>query len=254
MSTLEKSLFLAWHKPGGAWYPIGRLDVSPSKPVYTFRYIEGVREAERKESFGPLVVFPHFDRVYQSNELFSLFQNRVMNSRRSDFADYLRSLDLDPECYNPIEVLAVTEGRRETDTLEVFPRITKDQNGNFTTRFFIHGLSYLNRDSQERAMRLLRDEPLGVSLELTNPTGLPALQLTTGDYVIMGWTPRYLVSDLREAIPRTLRARVVQVNSSDAPRNRRILVEISGRLPDDLEPMSGDEFRPLTEVPEGLPY
>ena len=44
--------------------------------------------------FKPLPAFPEFQRTYESSELFPLFQNRVLDPGRKDFAAYLASLDL----------------------------------------------------------------------------------------------------------------------------------------------------------------
>ena len=38
-------------------------------------------------------------------------------------------------------------------------------------------------------------------------------------------------------------ARVVQVNESHVPENRRILIELTGHLPDGVIPMSGLDFQ-----------
>lgn len=42
-----------------------------------------------------------------------------------------------------------------------------------------------------------------------------------------------------------LEARVIRVNPPPAPANRRLLVELTGKLPEDAEPMSGPDFIPL---------
>jgi hypothetical protein len=65
------------------------LDASSSEPHYVFRYTQGALKAEREQGFRPLVAFPDFDTVFRSNQLFPLFQNRVLNAKRPGFADYL---------------------------------------------------------------------------------------------------------------------------------------------------------------------
>ena len=84
------------------------------------------RESSEKceAGFPPLMEFPDLDETYWSPELFPVFQNRVMNRSRPDFADYLRHLDL-PEGADPIEILRVNGGSRVTDTYEVFPKLDK---------------------------------------------------------------------------------------------------------------------------------
>ena len=133
-----KTLFVAWQtpKPSRAWFPIGRLDADTEHHDYVFRYTQGAINAHTAAGFEPLLSFPKFDQRYESSELFPLFQNRVMGSRRKDFGDYLMWLDLDEANYDPIEVLGLTGGERQTDSLEVFPRVEKSPMG------LLHAVSF----------------------------------------------------------------------------------------------------------------
>jgi hypothetical protein len=178
-------------------------------------------------------------------------QNRVLDSSRKDFAAYLASLDLPPSSVDPIAILAVSGGERQTDSLEVFPRIESRADGAFRCRFFLHGWRHMSTASQERAMALQPGEELGVSLELTNRAARVAILLTTQDYCFLGWTPRYLVTDLLKAISEkpSVTARVVRVNPAEVPANRRVLVELTGTLPRGLQPMSSEEFQPVVPTP-----
>jgi len=246
-----KSLFLAWQAPNRAWFPVGRLDADVDQHRYHFGYTKGALQAEDAVGFKPLPAFPDFKRTYESSELFPLFQNRVLDPGRKDFAAYLASLDLPPSSADPIEILAVSGGERQTDSLEVFPRIESHADGAFHCRFFLHGWRHMSVASQTRAMALEPGEELGVSIELTNRAAPVAILLTTGDYTFLGWTPRYLVPDLLRAISQkpSVTARVVRVNAADVPANRRVLVELTGTLPAGSQPMSAEEFQPLVPKP-----
>ncbi len=242
-----KSLFLAWQAPNRAWFPVGRLDADVAQHRYHFGYTKGALQAEHAVGFQPLPAFPEFDRTYESSVLFPLFQNRVLDPGRKDFAAYLTSLDLPPSSADPIEILAVSGGERQTDSLEVLPRIESHRDGAFRCRFFLHGWRHMSAASQTRAMSLQPGEQLGVSLELTNKAEQIAILLTSSDYDFLGWTPRYLVKDLLKAISEkpSVTASVVRVNAADVPANRRVLVELTGTLPPGLQPMSAEEFQPL---------
>ena len=88
-----------------------------------------------------------------------------------------------------------------------------------------------------------------MTLELTNPATQMAVQIQTEDYSMIGWAPRYLVSDLMAAIakaPGDYEAQVVRVNPVPAPSKQRLLVELRGHWPD-YDPMTNAEFRPLVE-------
>jgi len=244
-----KTLFLAWQDrgPRRAWYPIGRLDADVAASHYEFRYTKGAERARREVGFPALPAFPELNRRYESTELFPLFQNRVFDPRRKDFGDYLRWLDLSPDQADPIEILAVSGGQRQTDNLEVFPKITKQPDGSFVCRFFIHGIRHASASAQERVTRLREDELLRIAVELNNPATGVAIQLCSEDYQMLGWTPRYLVDDLVHAVATApvLQAKVVRVNEPGVPVNQRVLVEMSGSLPPAVEPMSSEQFQPV---------
>src|SRR5687768_16221493 len=135
------TLFLAWQdaKSSRAWYPIGRLESKSNNGPYRFSYVRGAQKANQESRMAPLEAFPNFHEVYESDELFPLFSNRILHSGRADFEEYLRLLDIDPSTTDPLEILAVSEGRRQTDNLEVFPKIKIDPDGFFRCRFFLHG-------------------------------------------------------------------------------------------------------------------
>lgn len=242
-----KTLFLAWQAPDRGWYPVGRLLADPAQQWYQFVYTKGALDARQRVGFEPLFAFPDFDQTYVASELFPLFRNRVMSSGRKDFGDYLRSLDLNPDNPDLLDVLAVTGGERQTDSLEVFPKIQMQADGSFHCRFFLHGSRYVNLAGIERAKSLRNGEPLKVLVETNNPATGVALLLSSEDYLPLGWAPRYLVRDLLEAMSSTpqLKATVVKVNAPDVPANRRYLIELSGQWPHGVAPMSGENFQPI---------
>lgn len=242
-----KSLFLAWQAPNRLWFPVGRLEADNAQPLFVFEYTKGALKAHDAAGFEPLVAFPEFGRRYESPELFPLFKNRVLNPHRKDFLAYLQTLDLDPAHPDPLQILAISGGERQTDSFEVFPKIEKNPDNSFCCRFFLHGLRHVSEDAKRRALSLKAGEPLRVSLELNNPaTGL-AIQLTTDDYHFIGWTPRYLVSDLLGAMVECpkVEGRVVRVNDLGVPLSRRVLIELSGSFPASFEPMSGSDFQAI---------
>jgi hypothetical protein len=244
-SSEMKSLFLAWQAPSRAWYPIGRLNADRINERYVFQYTMGALRAEQQVGFQPLPAFPNFNDRYEASELFPLFKNRVLDPHRRDFADYLRSLDIDSANPDPIEILGISGGERQTDSLEVFPKIEKGIDNSFSCRFFLHGFRHVPEIAQRRGLLLKRGELLQVSLELNNPVTGRAIQLTTSDYMFLGWSPRYLVDDILYAISESpmLIAKVVRVNEDHVPANRRILIELTGHLPENVVPMSGPDFQ-----------
>ncbi len=253
-----KTLFLAWQDKRlrgeqvdgtRAWFPIGRLDADPKDAHYRFAYTRGVLQAKEKAGFQPLDAFPKFETLYESAELFPLFQNRLISTKREDYAEYLTRLDLSPERADPFEILAISGGGKQTDNLEVFPKIQTRRDGSFSCKFFLHGWRHVNGPSQERLNLLRPGESLQVSVELNNPATGVAVQLETADdYFMLGWAPRYLIQDVLQAISggrAKIQARVVRLNPPPAPHNQRVLVELEGAFSAGYEPMSSDDFRLL---------
>ncbi len=259
-----KTLFLAWQDGGSSartgvahamgtrrWFPIGRLDADPEAQLYRFRYTHGAEEARDVAQFITLDAFPELYRTYESDQLFPLFQNRMMRRDRTDYAAFVERLGIKPNEADPFTVLGITGGERQTDPLEVFPKIQTDEDGTFRCRFFLHGWRHVNETAQKRLMQLIHDEPLQVAMEINNPATGAAIQLqTANDYHMLGWAPRYLVHDLLHAMGHSviqMKARVIRVNPPPAPHNQRVLVELEGCYPKGVEPMSSEEFQPLVQ-------
>lgn len=241
-----RSLFLAWQAPNRGWFPIGRLDAELKH--YGFGYTKGALQARKEVGFTALPAFPDLKCRYESAELFPLFKNRVLDSNRKNFGEYLATLGL--EHNDPIEILSVTGGERQTDNFEVFPKIEKHDDGSFACRFFLHGLRHVSEAARARAHSLMPGDELGISLELNNPKTGTAIQLTIPeDYLILGWTPHYLVPDLLTAISEKaeVTARVIRVNEESVPPYRRILVEFGGTLPESFEHMSDKRFQLIVD-------
>ena len=230
------------------WFPVGRLDIDLARPRYRFRHIRGAERARETGGFDLVPGFPELRRDYQLPELFPVFQNRVMSPRRPDCENYLKGLDLDPTV-DPTEMLWVDGGRRVTDFFEVFPKLVKNDDGSFVCRFFLHGFRHTNRAAQERMDALQPDERLHITVELTNPTKQPAVQIQTQDYYMIGWAPQYFAHDLMMAMAESAgdyQASVVRVNPVPYPSAQRVLVETRSRW-ENHEPMSGEDFEPLVQ-------
>lgn len=99
--------------------------------------------------------------------------------------------------------------------------------------------------------KLEQGEKLYLTLELTNPVTVLAVQIQTTDYRMLGWAPNYLVYDIAAAAqsPREYEAEVVRVNPQPSPSRQRVLIEMRGRW-DEHEPMAHSDFRTLTDEPE----
>jgi hypothetical protein len=246
-----KTLFVAWkQKDPGGWHPVGRLDADVKKGVYSFRYIKGALEAQ-SQGFSPFDSFPELHKEFISSELFPFFLNRVQNSSRPSFRDYLERMDLAPEtgnAYDPIDLLAVSEGRRQTDNLEIFPKIERIEGEPFRIKFFLHGLRFLTEASLVQTLVLTPGENLCILLEPNNPATPWAIQFQTESRIVIGYAPRYLLPDLLKLVTECIVSAIVaRVNPPPTPPNQRVLVQFEGCWPEGYEPMSDEQFQPLVE-------
>ena len=246
----EQTLFLAWHgaKENRLWFPVGRLDADSQASNYRFRYTRGAKRAQKEARFPLLMEFPDLNRTYQSEEIFPIFQNRVMSPARPDFKSYLETLDLSGKP-DPVEILAVNGGQRVTDNYEVFPRLVKQPDGGFVCRFLLHGQRYVSQLGQERLSRLAPGEELLIALELTNPATQLAVQIQTRDHHILGWAPHYLVNDLAISMaeaPGKYEAKVVRVHPQRHTPLPSLLIELRSYWTAH-EPMTGEDYQPLVD-------
>ena len=186
-------LFVAWRSgdsAGGRWGPVARLEHGLTG--YRFLYTRG---AKTLPGFEPFTEMPRLNDVYESDELFPLFANRLLSEKRPEYQAYLTWGGFDPnDPPDPLALLAVTGGRRATDQLEVFPCAARDADGCYVNKFFVHGIRHVAPDAQSRINTLRHRELLLPEPEDTNPVDSQAVAVYTaeGDRVRIGYVPRYL--------------------------------------------------------------
>ena len=113
------SLFVAWRPPmpdQAGWRPVGRLEHDGG--LYRFWYTQGAR----KPGFRPFAQMEQLEQVYESDELFPLFANRLLSESRPEYEAYMRwsgfEIDNPPD---PILVLGVTGGFARRMPSKYFP-------------------------------------------------------------------------------------------------------------------------------------
>ena len=255
---MMNALYIAWRSGGpedGAWGPIGRLEHGPRG--YRFVYTRGARTLD---GFLPFPDMPDLEAVYESDELFPLFANRLLSRSRPEYEAYLTWGGFDPaEQPDPLAVLGVTEGMRQTDSFEVFPCPPPLESRRYSIKFFLHGIRWMPSEARERMSQLAPGAWLGLMADLSNPHDSHAVAVRTDDEggtMMIGYVPRYLARDIRAMWQRgpsgPLDLAVERVNAN-APFQHRLLCRLDAVLPEGFEPCSGEEYQPLAEVPEQEP-
>ena len=235
----------------GGWSPIGRLEFDQG--TYRFVYTKGARTAA---GFSPFSGMENLEEIYESNELFPVFANRLLPKSRPEYEAFLRWSGFDPAHHpDPIAVLGVTEGIRRTDMIEVFPCPMPDEQGCYLSKFFLHGLRYMPEAAKARVVALQPDEPLSPMWDACNIADPQAVALRTvnGDRLMLGYVPRYLAHDVWRLFqgcdPDFIKVFVHRVNQ-DAPLQQRLLCRMQACWPEGFEPCRGEEFQP---IPNGVP-
>lgn len=244
-----QTLFLAWQDPNSrSWFPIGRLTFDGAR--YKFVYTQGVKEAEKTCSFVPLSSFPQLEQVYLSTHLFPVFSNRLMSRSRPDYSNFLQWLNISETEVDPLAILARSGGKRETDSLTVFPCPEPDAAGKYQLHFFAHALRHLPESAIERINRLQPGEKLWLAHEFQNPFDSQALTLHTENHYLVGYCPRYLRSEIFQLLwqdSSLVDLRVERVNLTPTPLQFRLLCMITALCKDDFRPFTSPEYQPLIE-------
>jgi len=230
----------------GGWQPVGRLEHVDG--YYRFVYTRGARMLP---GFVPFQGMHDLNAIYGSVELFPIFANRILPKSRPEYDAYLRWSGFDPAIPpEPLSILGVTEGIRQTDSIELFPCPSPNSDGCYLNRFFLHGLRWMPKTAEERIARLKPGEELFLMLDFCNKHDPYAATLRTEgtDRFMIGYVPRYLARDVHKLVnychPDYFHVHVERVNA-DAPLQQRLLCRMQSCWPDDFEPCSGEEFQPI---------
>ena len=249
---MTQSLFVTWRSGGesrGHWGPVGRLDRDESG--YRFVYLKGARTLP---GFVPFAGMPDLEQVYQSDDLFPLFANRLLARSRPKYQAYLSWSGFERgQAPDPIAILGVTAGRRATDQVEVFPCPVKGRDGRYQCDFFVHGLRWSAQAALDAVATLKPGDELALSPEPDNAqdaNAVAVLTAATRDGQRIGYVPRYLCADVL-ALQALVGAEQVSVCvrrvNSDAPMQHRLLCRLSSPWPESFEPCSGDEYTPIVD-------
>jgi len=248
---MSNSLYVASRSGGrenGNWGPVARLDRVDDG--WRFLYLEG---AKTLLEFRPFYEFPDVNQIYESDSLFPLFANRLLSKSRPEYEAWLTWGGFNPnDPPDPIALLGVTEGRRMTDAVEVFPCPHPDGNGCYLTRFFVHGVRWMPEPAQQSVLKLSTGSELALLPDRFNASDRNAVALrplddSVGRYLI-GYIPRYLAVDVCQLYDQCdvefIDVTVKSVNR-DAPWQQRLLCQMNACWPDGFRPCATKAFQPI---------
>lgn len=223
----QNSAFLAWQAPDTKdWHVVGELEARAND--YAFRYTQGALSSDK---FIPFTGMEQLEKTYVSNDLFPLFQNRLLSSKRHEYPKFISWLGLDENQASPINVLGRSGAMRTTDKLQMFNKILVNDNGRFEHIFFAHGLGYLSDSAKSRVNSLTKGESLKLCIDCQNDYDNHAVIIRAdAPSEIIGYCPRFMarqISLLLLDVESSLTICVEKL-SSDAPANYRLMCRVSG--------------------------
>lgn len=240
----ERRLYAAWRNPEGLIRPVGVLTRRSTNGDESYRFVY-VKAAEQFDGFRGLPGLPDLNAVYESEELFPVFSNRLMPRRRPDYEDFVQRLNLDVET-DPFEVLIRSEGWKATDRVEVFAHPERTSENDLTMLFFLRGVRYL--PGAMEAVRDVRcDDPLELVDQPSNLVNRRAVLISTRTGKEIGWVPDCLLDTVHELREHGSLVRVVaeHVNPDSAPPHMRVLCRLRAPWPAGYEPLSGPDYQPV---------
>ncbi|MGH8546716.1 MAG: HIRAN domain-containing protein, partial [Gammaproteobacteria bacterium] len=156
------------------WHPVGILTRRIS--LYEFVYTKGAKDASGFVPFGRM---NKLYRIYQSEELFPLFANRVLSRSRQEYDNYVRWIGADVTPDDKMLILARTGGARATDSLMIYAKPEPNERSEFDLFFLCHGVRYLPGEAIDRIARLKEGDALYPMLDVLNPFDANAVSLRT---------------------------------------------------------------------------
>jgi hypothetical protein len=176
---------------------VARLLDREAEPRWEFTYIRGAHLAAER-GFSHFLGMEDLETVYESDELPPLLQNRLMRPKRPDYLEYMRHLGLSEDTRDEVPILARSEGRRATDTIEVFGLPTFDGERNvYRFCFFARGIRHVE-GAEERIAHLRAGAELCLQPEPDNAADRLAIEVRSERGGLVGFVPSTLVEDLRD--------------------------------------------------------
>jgi hypothetical protein len=244
---MTKCIYLAWQdQDSRSWHVVGKLLKINNE--YEFRYTQGIKKVN---NFSLLPSMPDSKAVYYSDELFSLFKNRLMPRSRPDYPNYLRWMGLTSgNLADELATLAISGGEKETDFFRIVPVPEKNiNNEEYSFKFFANGISHMSDYAKGLVDTLQQENPLYLLHDFQNAKDKTAISLRTDDPPsIIGYVPAYLTNIIHKIREKngfdSVKVSVAQVNI-DAPFQKRLLCKLSSSYLNISWDEYEDEFKTL---------
>jgi hypothetical protein len=183
-----------------------------------------------------------------------------MDPRRPDYQRYVEHLGLDGES-TPWEQIARSQGRREGDTIQLFPEPTTEGD-TVRCRFLVHGIRHVHRGAkvlggarievtreqvQEALGNLRIGDELRIVPEPENPKNPQAIVVATRPLIPVGWIPDLIVEDLHRLMTQAdVTVTAERINGPDAPAHMRLLAGLRASPAPGFRFFTSERWEPLS--------
>lgn len=144
-----------------------------------------------KAGFTPLISFENLERMYTSDELFSVFSSRLPDRKRKDIDKILSKYGL--EEYDAYQLLKMSGAKLPIDNLYFIDPILNFKN-NFEKVFYIAGVRHYlgcNGVNCLDAVDVTRGDEVFLKKEADNQYDKNAICVVTENDDLLGYIPRY---------------------------------------------------------------
>lgn len=201
MNTHTEMLYVGWYDSSKHfWYPVGQ--VCTVDHGYRFEYLRGALQAKQDAGFRGIFQFPDLHQTYEGGELFAFFSNRMLTFSRDNFAEEVARMGFDSQvdALRPFDVLSRTNGRRVTDTFEVYPPPRVEDN-TVELVFFARGVRYLPDTLKRRWEDGEPPQgPLRLEWDDENEHDTHALRILDSEGQPLGFLPRYYSESFHQLV------------------------------------------------------
>lgn len=245
-----ETLYLGWYsEQKNTWYTIGRFDCD--EDGYRFKYLAGAVFARREADFGGLAQFPDERKEYQSSELFAFIENRVLSKNRPEYEEQTRRLGLEPQNLRPFDHLSRSNGRRVTDTFELYPAPEESGNG-ISLHFFSRGVRYLEDWLKELWKESSPMAPLRLRRDRENEHDPYAIEILDDEDQKLGFVPQYYSQSLSKLLDEdcAYSVNLAQHNTEPGYVRERFLLHLKSHTPEEWYFPQSDQYDPVSTVLE----
>ncbi|TSB47690.1 HIRAN domain-containing protein [Alkalicoccobacillus porphyridii] len=224
---MSNLLWLIWQNKESRYkYHVGNLYYKSNGYYFEYNkdgHSRNVFEA-MDNGFLPLANFPTLGKAYYSPTLFPAFTKRLPNKRRPDYNELLEKFGVDTKA-SDMELLRITKGKTNMDSMELIMPITVDPSGSFNLTFHIEGWRYYN--GSKVWSDLEKDQTVHLILEPYNEHDDFAVSIHSKSGEKLGYAPAVYSEFITKNINRLNQSKILKKQETAIPE-MKVMIHLQG--------------------------